>query len=57
MEAAGGVEKEIKESHVAVSHFSRPTLILDRFAFIFYTSRNTDCLSVSGILKAQYSLF
>ena len=27
---------------IAASYFSRPTLISDIYAFIFYTSRNTD---------------
>lgn len=42
---------------IAASYFSRPAFISDMYAFIFYTSRNTDPLSVPGILKAKHSLF
>lgn len=42
---------------IVASYFSRPTLISDMYAFIFYTSRNTDSLSVPGNFKANTICF
>lgn len=55
----GGRRKEKKTMWrvIAASYFSSPTLISNMFAFIFHTSRNTDLLSVPGIIKAKSSLF